>query len=189
MRIMKSATKPIGSTIVWGLIGGLVYIPLCSALNLMVFWSLGFRLSLWILLAGYAFLLSRWALRPLRSISLPLLLLLLSALLIESATAFLISAFVILSWIRSGICFKRKPLLKRLGAEAGLGLASGLLVYGAVPGVTPGWALGVWLFFLIQALYFVLFEYQSDPQTRIEADPFEKAKLAAEKILSGGAFY
>jgi len=55
--------------------------------------------------------------------------------------------------------------------------------------VTLGWALGVWLFFLIQALYFVLFEYQSEPQIKIEVDPFEKAKMAAEKILSGGAFY
>jgi hypothetical protein len=71
----------------------------------------------------------------------------------------------------------------------GLGLGSALLVSGAVPGVTPVWALGVWLFFLIQALYFVLFEYQSDFQNKIEVDPFEKAKMAAEKILSGGAFY
>jgi hypothetical protein len=189
MRITKSTIRPIRSTIVWGLIGGLVYIPLCSALSLMVFWPLGFRLSLWILLAGYAALLSRWASRPLRSMGLPLLLLLLSAGWIESATAFLFTAIVILGWIRSGICFRRKPLPKRLGAEVALGLGSVLLVFGAVPGVTPVWALGVWLFFLIQALYFVLFEYQRDSQTKIEVDPFEKAKMAAEKILSGGAFY
>jgi hypothetical protein len=118
-----------------------------------------------------------------------LLLLLLSAVLIESATAFFFTALVMLSWIRSGIFFKRKPLLKRLGVEMGLGLGSALLVSGATPGVTLVWALGVWLFFLIQALYFVLFEYQSDTQTKIEVDPFEKAQIAAEKILSGGAFY
>jgi hypothetical protein len=182
---MKSKTTPIRSTIVWGLIGGLVYIPLSSALSLLVFWPLGTQLTLWILLAGYAVLLSRWASRPLRSIGLPLLLLLLAAFLIESATVFLFSAIVMLSWIRSGTCFKRKPIVK----EMGLGLASGLLVSGAVPGVTLVWALGVWLFFLIQALYFVLFEYQSDSHTKIEVDPFEKAKMAAEKILSGGAFY
>jgi len=94
-----------------------------------------------------------------------------------------------LSWIRSGICFKRNPLVKRLGAEMGLVLGSALLVSGAVPDATLVWALGVWLFFLIQALYFVLFEYQSDTQTKIEVDPFEKAQMAAEKILSSGAFY
>ena len=91
-----------------------------------------------------------------------------------------------LSWIRSGICFKRKPLAKRLAAETGLGLGSGLLVFSAVPAVTLNGALGVWLFFLIQALYFVLFDYQSGPQAKIEVDPFEKAKMAARKILSGG---
>ena len=189
MRIMKSKTSPIRSTIVWGLIGGLVYIPLCSALGLMVFWPQGIQLTFWILLAGYAVLLSRWACRPLRAIGLPLLLLLLSTALIESATVFLFTAFAMLSWIRSGICFKNKPVVKRLAAETGLGLGSGLLVIGAVPGANLVWALGVWLFFLIQALYFVLLEYQSDPQIKIEIDPFEKAKMAAEKILSGGAFY
>ena len=189
MSIVKSKTMPIRLTIVWGLIGGLVYIPLCSALSLMVFWPLGIRLSLWILLVGYAVLLSRWASRPLRSIGLPLLLLLLTAFLIQSSTAFLLTAVLVLSWIRSGICFKGKPLLKRFGAEMVLGLGSGLLVYGASPGGTLIWALGVWLFFLIQALYFVLFEYQSDSQTKIDVDPFERAKMAAEKILSGGAFY
>ena len=102
---MKSTVKPLRSTIVWGLIGGLGYIPLCSALSLMVFWPLGFQLSLWALLAGYAILLSRWASRPLKSIGLPLLLLLLAAFLIKSPTAFIFTALVMLSWIRSGICF------------------------------------------------------------------------------------
>ena len=189
MRIMRSKTTPVRSTVVWGLIGGLVYIPLSSALSLMLFWPLGIQLSLWTLLAGYAALLSRWAFRPLRSIGFPLLLLLLSAFLIESTTVFLIIAFAVLSWIRSGICFKRKPRVKRLGAESGLGLASVLLVSGAVPAVTPLWALGVWLFFLIQALYFVLFECKSGPWPKFAVDPFEKAKMAAEKILSGGVFY
>ena len=189
MSIMKSKTMPIRLTIVWGLISGLVYIPLCAALSLMVFWPLGIRLSLWILLAGYAVLLSRWALRPLRSISLPLLLLLLSAFLIQSATAFLFTAVLVLSWIRSGICFKAKPMLNRFGTEMILGLGNGLLVYGTAPGATLVWALGVWLFFLIQALYFIVFEHQSDWQAKIKVDPFEKAKMAAEKILSGGAFY
>jgi hypothetical protein len=153
-----------------------------------MFWPLGFQLSFWALLAGYAVLLSRWASRPLKAIGLPLLLLLGSAFLIQSATAFLFAALVTLSWIRSGVCFRRKPLVKRLAAELGLGLIAGLLVSGAMPGVNLVWALGVWLFFLIQALYFVLFEYQGNLRTKIDVDPFENAKMAAEKILSGGTF-
>ncbi len=185
---MKTTTRPIRSTIIWGLIGGLAYIPLCSTLSLLVFWPLDFQLSLWALLAGYALLLSRWASRPLKSMAFPLLLLLGSALLIQSATAFLFTALVMLGWIRSGICFRKKPLAKRVFAETGLGLTTGLLVSGAVPGVTLVSSLGVWLFFLIQSLYFVLFEYQGDSRIKIELDPFERAKRAAEKILSGGIY-
>lgn len=185
---MSTPMRPIRSTIIWALIGGLAYLPLNSALSVLMFRPIGFHLSLWALLAGYAVLLSRWASRPLKSIGLPLLLLLVSAFLINSATAFLFTALVMLSWIRSGICFRRKPLVKRLVAELGLGLITGLLVSGVVPGATPLAALGVWLFFLIQALYFVLFEYRSRCRPHIEVDPFEKAKMAAEKILSGRAF-
>jgi uncharacterized membrane protein len=183
---MKSTAKPIRSTIIWGLIGGLLYIPLCIALSRFMLWPVSFQLSLSVLLAGYGVLLSRWAPESLRSISLPLLLLFLAAFFIRSTSAFFFVSLVVLSWIRSGICFKEKPFLKRFGAEIGLGLATGLLVSGAVPAAAIAGALGIWLFFLIQALYFVLFDYRSDPEARIEVDPFEKAKIAARKILSNG---
>ncbi len=183
---MKSTANPIRSTIIWGLIGGLLYIPLCVALSRFLFWPASFQVSLWVLLAGYAVLLSRWAPESLRSISLPLLLLFLAAFFIRSTSAFLFTSLVMLGWIRSGICFKEKPSLKRFGAEIGLGLATGLLVCGAMPAVDLASALGIWLFFLIQALYFVIFDYRSDFEAEIEVDPFEKAKMAARKILSGG---
>jgi hypothetical protein len=166
--------------------GGLLYIPLCIALSRFMFWPVSFQVSLWVLLAGYGVLLSRWAPKSLRSISLPLLLLLLAAFFIRSTSAFLFTTLVMLSWIRSGICFKEKPFLKRFGTEIGLGLATGLLVCGAMPAVDLASALGIWLFFLIQALYFVIFDYRSDFEAKIEVDPFEKAKMAAQKILSGG---
>ena len=185
---MNTTTRPIRSTIIWGLIGGLAYIPLCSALSRLVFWPLAFQLSFWAMLAGYAVLLSRWALRPLKAIGLPLLLLLGSVFLIQSAMVFLFAALVTLSWIRSGICFRKKPLAKRLVAELGLSLTTVLLVFGMVPDVNLVWALGVWLFFLIQSLYFVLLEHRGASRTEIEIDPFEKAKMAAVKILSGGTF-
>jgi hypothetical protein len=183
---MKSTAKPIRSTIIWGLIGGLLYIPLGVALSRFMLWPVSFQVSLWVLLAGYGVLLSRWAPESLRSISLPLLLLFIAAFFIRSTSAFLFISLVMLSWIRSGICFKEKPFLKRFGAEIGLGLATGLLVSGSVPAAAIAGALGIWLFFLIQALYFVLFDYRSDPEARIEVDPFEKAKMAAQKILSNG---
>lgn len=183
---MKSTAKPIRSTIIWGLISGLLYIPLCIGLSRFMLWPVSFQLALWMLLTGYGVLLSRWAPKSLRSISLPLLLLFLAAIFIRSTGAFLFASFVMLGWIRSGICFKEKPFFKRWEAEIGLGLAAGLLVSGAVPAVAIAWALGIWLFFLIQALYFVLLDYRSDAEVEIEVDPFEKAKMEAQKILSNG---
>jgi hypothetical protein len=184
--MMKPAAKPIGSTIAWGLMGAIFYIPLSKAFIIFMPWTMSFQLTIWVLLSGYTFLMSGWSSEPFRRIRFPLLLLLCAAILVKSTTAFLFTGLVIFSWIRSGICFKEQLVVKRLGAEIGLGLGTGLLVFGATPDATIAWALGVWMFFLIHALYFVLFEYRKDPE--IELDPFERAKMAAEKILSEAIF-
>ena len=181
---MKGIAKPIRSTIAWGLISGLIYLPLSLIFNSMAFWPLSFQLLLWTLLAGYGVLLSCWASKPLASVALPLLLLLFAAFLIQSTATFLLAALGMLSWMRSGICFNQTSVVKRFVAETGLGLSSGLPVAASVPAATLTGTLGVWLFFLIQALYFVVFEYRNDPATRVELDPFERAKMAAEQILS-----
>jgi hypothetical protein len=180
---MKGTAKPMRSTIVWGLISGLVYIPLMALTHSILPWPLRYHLVLWALWSGYSIFLCRWAFKQLPSIVLPTFLMLLTAFFIQSTTAFTFMALVLLSWIRSGICFNRTPAGKRLAAEIGLGLGTGLAVSAVLPAATLTGALGVWLFFLIQALYFVLFEYHSEPTTRVETDPFEKAKMAAEQIL------
>ncbi len=181
---MKPTANPIRTTIVWGVTAGLAFIPLCFGLSWVVLWPLSFKLSLSALLAGYGTLLSRWAQQPLRSILFPLILLFLAVFCFQSTNAFLLTAIGWLSWIRSGICFKEASIVKRLATEIGLGLGTGLLAFGAVPAVNPLWALGVWLFFLIQALYFILFDCGKERETHIEMDPFEKSKMAAETILS-----
>ena len=48
----------------------------------------------------------------------------------------------------------------------------------------PGLVHEVGHFFLVQALYFVLLGYGREQETHIGMDPFEKAKMAAETILS-----
>ena len=181
--MMTALARPIRSTIVWGFIGGLIYIPLCTGLSLLVLWPVSLQLTLWSLLAGYGVFLTRWSSARLRSMGLPFLLLFIAAIFIQSTPVFLFSAFAVLSWIRSGICFRKKPFVKRLFAEIGLGSAAALLAVGAVPGLSPACALGVLMFFLIQALYFVLLEQELAPELKIEVDSFEKAKMAAENIL------
>jgi hypothetical protein len=177
--MMKAIARPIRTTIVWGLIGGLIYIPLDTGIGLIVLWPADLQLTLWALLVGYGAFLTRWSSMPLRSIGVPFLLLLTAAVFVQSRSVFLFSAIAVLGWIRSGICFKKKPLVMRLAAEIGLGAVTALLLGGAVREPTPAGALGVLMFFLIQALYFVIFEQKRE----IEADSFEKAKMAAENIL------
>ena len=182
---MKSTAKPIRSTMVWGLFSGLVYLLLRIPVNSILPWPLGDQLLLWACLAGYGILLSRWASKPLSSIALPLLLLLLlAAIFIQSTRPFLFAVLGILSWLRSGICFNWTPAGKRFAAEIGLGLSTGLAVSPVFSAVTLAGALGVWLLFLIQALYFVVFEYRRELTTSVKVDPFEQAKMAAEQILS-----
>jgi len=181
--MIKNLSRPIRSTIVWGVIGGLFYMPLCAGFSFFVFWPAGLHLTLWTLVAGYGVFLSRWSSTPLRPIAVPFLLLFIAAIFFQSTPFFLFSALAVLGWIRSGVCFKRKPFVKRLGAETILSSATALLAAGAVPGVTPVWALGVLMFFLIQALYFVLFDQGADPAVEIKVDSFEKARMAAENIL------
>jgi len=72
-----------------------------------------------------------------------------------SVAGFVIPAAAGLCWIRSGICFPG-PLVRRIFAEA-LTAAAGLaLVTGLRPAGLTGWFLGLWMFFLIQALYFAI---------------------------------
>ena len=182
---MKPAANPIRTTIGWGVISGIAYVPLCSALGLVIFWPLSFKLSVAILLAGYGALLTRWAQQPLRAILFPLILLFMAAFSLHSTDVYLVAAIGLVSWIRSGICCKSGSRAKRMATEIGLGLAAGFLVSRAAPAADMVWALGVWLFFLIQALYFVLFGDNSERQALNKVDPFEEAKMAAENILSG----
>ena len=86
--------------------------------------------------------------------------------------------------MRSGICFNRTPVLKRYAVEIGLGVGTGIAVSAVVPTATVSVALGIWLLFLIQALFFVVFEYRKDLTERVEVDPFDRAKMAAEQILN-----
>jgi hypothetical protein len=46
-------------------------------------------------------------------------------------------------------------------------------------------ALGIWMFFLVQSLYFVFLDHK-DLKQNMSIDPFEEAMVQAEKTLSGG---
>ena len=181
---MKGTLKPIRATILWGLLSAIIYLPATLFLHTLIPWPLGDLLVLWALLVGYSSMLCRWASKPISSVALPLTLLLIAALFIHSAATFVYMSMGILGWIRSGMCFRRRPAAMRFIVEIGLGVGAGLALSAVVSTATISAALGIWLLFLIQALYFVIFEYRQEHANRLDVDPFDRARMAAEQILS-----
>jgi hypothetical protein len=183
---MKNLPRPVLTTVLFGLICGISFIPLNLVLNNFFFESNAACLTLWLFTAGYAILLGRWSRQKLMPVSYPVLFLFLTVFLVQSISAFFFLALAVISWIRSGICYQERRKI-RLVVELLLCVAGGALVAVFTPGSALAWALGIWLFFLLQALYFALFDGNSatlDRQYEQEPDPFERASRQAEEILS-----
>ena len=181
---MKVVNHPIRNTIFYGLICGLSFVPLSLALNAFILWPSAVGLTLWLFIAGYAVLLNLWGDKIQISTVFPLLFLLPAIFSVNPMVLFFIMALIAVSWIRSGICY-RKPGAKRLAVELLLCFSGAVLGYVFTPGSVYGWALGVWMFFLVQALYFVFFgPADSQQEKSVEIDAFERASAQAERILT-----
>ncbi len=113
---MTISQNPIRTTIFYGLICGLSFIPVYLALNYMLAGPSATCLALCLFGAGYSLLLSRWSGKPIPTIIFPLLLLFMTVFLVDSIAAFFLLSLVVISWIRSGICF-RNPAGIRLAVE------------------------------------------------------------------------
>lgn len=182
---MKMTRRPMLSTILYGLMCGVTFVPVSMVLSYVIYWPEAFRLAIWSYLALYGLLLARWAKANPISIVFPLLILFLLVFWGNSNSAFLLLGLGILSWIRSGICFQR-PLAKMLGVELFICIGGGALVAYFAPHSTLTWAMGIWMFFLVQSLYFVLMGETGGEEETLTLDPFEEAKRQAERILSNG---
>jgi hypothetical protein len=138
-------------------------------------------------LAVYGILLTRWSKTQLRCIVYPLIILFCVIFSGSSHSAFFFIAIATLSWIRSGICFQ-KPFPGVLIGELILGFGGGALVNFFTPHSTITWAMGLWVFFLVQALYFVVFGEidAAEEKRKATQDPFEEIRRRAEKVLSTG---
>lgn len=161
-------------------------------------WGLGGEAvagALWLLLGAYTLLLCRWTGAQAGKTFLPLAIPLAVAMTAAAAPPFVAAWVLVLAWVRSGLC-QRGPLLRRVMAESLLCLAAGwaiaallwtgsdLVAAASLPRALQ-LGLGVWLFFLLQTLYFLFFEQTAPQQDRNAA--FERAKRRAEAILASGA--
>lgn len=183
---MNPPRKPVRTTIVMGLAFGALFVPVSAALNVFLPWPVAFRLTLWSFVAAYSLLLCQWARAGLLACGFPVAILLASAFWLRSGHDFMFLSVLVLGWVRSGVCF-HKPLWKAISTEALVGMGGLALVGYFLPHSMVAWALGVWMFFLVQSLYFVLTGDLGDTEeAEVSLDPFEKARRQAEEILSAG---
>jgi len=184
---MTLSGRPVRTTIVFGLLAALAAAPLLTALELFVHGPRALGLTVWLALAVYGLLLARWARTGILGILFPLLVLLLFALTGDSLPLLLLLAAGILAWIRSGVCFPGRPV-RTAAAELLLSLGGGALVLSFHPASPLTWALGLWMFFLLQSLYFPLSGHalEGAEEGAGPEDPFEQARAQAERILSNG---
>lgn len=175
--------KPVRTTLVFGLLSALTIMPVLWYRDAYRAWPMALELAIWLNLAVYAVLLCRWSRTRLAAVLFPLALLLGVALWPRTHTGFLLMTLGILSWIRSGICYRGRPL-RALTAELVTVLGGSMLVALWWPRSVIAWALAVWLFFLVQSVYFFILPGNvSGREAPHKADPFEQARKEAERVL------
>ncbi len=175
--------RPVRSTLVYGLISALTVMPAAWPLAGLIGWPMAFKLVLWTDLAFYAVLLSRWSGKGLLTIVFPLALMLGTALWPGVYFGFFFLGLGVLGWIRSGICFSGTPV-RAVAAEIITVAGGSGLVTLLNPGSTVTWAISIWLFFLVQALYFFIVPATDLQNTaRTAEDPFEQALREAQRVL------
>jgi hypothetical protein len=174
---------PVRTTLVYGLIGALIAMPVTVGLAGIVGGSIAFKLVLWTILSGYSLLLARWSGKHLAVLLFPLILLLGTAVWPGIDAVFFFLALGVLCWLRSGICFSHFPL-RAMIAEIVTAVGGATLIVLLGPANAVTWAISIWLFFLVQALYFFIVPHRgSTTADRKNADPFDQAQREAQRIL------
>ena len=139
--------------------------------------------AIFLCLAAYSAFLARSSGLSLRALFAPLFMLAAVLAVAGSVTGFVVPAAAGLSWIRSGICFSGS-MPRRVCAEA-IACPAGLaLVWLLQPPGPYGLPLGMWMFGLIQALYFVVVgaEHTGQPEKQGQ-DRMAQAHRRADALL------
>ncbi len=175
--------RPIRATLLMGILGAL------AATALAAHWPgmspAGRPVMVWLLTAGYALLLVRWGRRRLSAVCFPLIVLGVGGWYLSSGRGFIVMALATLSWIRSGVCFPAPPG-RGVWREVILCGGGAWLAAAQASGSALSWGLGIWLFFLVQTLFFVVGKPEGARMAADDReDPFERARRRAERILAG----
>jgi hypothetical protein len=175
--------RPTRTTVVFALASGFMVIPATLLLSPYFLWPTAIKLTIWMTLVLYSLLLGRWGQTGLWPLVFHLALLLAAALWLETYWGFFYLSVGVLSWIRSGVCFRGAPL-RTLIAELGTLIGGGGLVMIFGGSSLMSWAVSVCLFTLVQALYFYIVPVRFENGIAKAAKyPFEKAAAEVQKLL------
>ena len=175
--------SPITATLIFAVLAALLVAAVTSLPLVLISRSSALNAAMFLCLAAYAALLCRLSGKGLRVLFAPFLILSAVLAVAGSVAGFVVPAAAGLAWIRSGICFSG-PIARRVVAETLTG-AAGLLLCAVLqpPGLT-GRVLGLWMFFLIQALYFVIIDTESGPRGEsADRDPRQTVRGRVQALL------
>jgi hypothetical protein len=187
---MKRHYHPIRSTVVFGGLGAVANLLIrCAGLSHPLPGGAPPFCLIWMLVAGYSLLLIRWRKVSSARIVFPLLMLGLAGLTATRGTlGSILLALLVLSWVRTGICY-RSPLTVGVLRETLLATGGALLAGLFSPAAPAAWAMAIWLFFLVQALFFIIFDGDDGARTQSWAaetpeDAFDKAHRCIDTLLN-----
>jgi len=175
--------SPINASLIFAAAAALLFAAVMSLPFRLAPRSTTLNAAMFLCLAGYAALLSRLSGKGLRVLFAPFLILSAVLAVAGSVAGFVVPAAAGLAWIRSGICFSG-PIARRVVAETLTGGAGLLLCVVLQPPGLTGRVLGLWMFFLIQALYFVIID--TAPGLRGESadrDPRQTVRSRVQALL------
>jgi hypothetical protein len=180
---MKPGYRPVRTTIVLGGVGGGIGLVLQILFGRGIWAPWAIQGLVWSITAAYCWLLVRWSGRGLGAALFPLLILGGLGVWAAPGAVGLALAPAALSWVRSGVCYPRaagRALMRETLLCGGGGLLAALLA----PSAPLSWAAGLWLFCLVQALFFILCEpSRREGAIDPDRDAFERAHSAAVRLL------
>lgn len=184
---MNAQPRPIRTTVIYGLACGLLFAPLAFCFGSILYWPKALKLILWLYLAGYSLFLLKWGSGRVLQIIFPVTLLLATLFFPLPLSAFIFLLLGILSWIRSTICFQHS-FFKAIVAEIVVCIGGAILVVSFTPFSSICLAIGIFLFFLVQSIYFLIIPLRKNAFKEDKIDPFERALRRVESIL-GNSIY
>ncbi len=175
--------NPIRTTVIFGLISAILAVPLAYLPINFDELSLASRAYLFTNLIFYTGLLCHWSKTPLPAILFPSILLLGLVVWPPVQTGFLLVSLIVFSWIRSGICFKENST-RAILAEIITLIGGFCFVLFCLPNSILALPLAIWLFYLIQTLYFYIVpNITEDNIEQLPSDSFEQARAEMERLL------